>query len=297
MGKCLPLFFALSVLAPYSTAARGSDVIVTIGDQVDPASPIVIPLAPDTLTPIPIHIKAAGAGPGPNIFIASVTVALWISDPAEVDPCNPNAADYPNIQLDLESGLFYGYGNGQSDPAPDGNAPMYERRWILSPEDEGRAPDGILAIVTIDTTGITSGQFIMALDWPSEPTDFSGPGPEYLPVTAEMGRVTLLVEEPWKRADFNGDGEVDGFDFIIMSENFGMSGMTREQGDTNWDGVIDHLDYINVKEYTGPSDSNPPLPEPLSLGLWSTCGLALLMRKKKVQVDCNSSPVCSGKAG
>ena len=45
-------------------------------------------------------------------------------------------------------------------------------------------------------------------------------------------------------ADFDGNGEVDFYDFLLLSKNFGSDGKTHAHGDTNRDGSIDFADFL-----------------------------------------------------
>lgn len=58
-------------------------------------------------------------------------------------------------------------------------------------------------------------------------------------------------------ADFDGNGFVDGIDFLTLQRGFGLSGQTDNQnGDANGDGLVDHLDLAAWElQYGAP----PPL--------------------------------------
>jgi hypothetical protein len=56
--------------------------------------------------------------------------------------------------------------------------------------------------------------------------------------------VTIVVH-PNPQGDFNGDGHVDGHDFLLWQVGFPKaSGATRANGDANGDGKVDGLDFL-----------------------------------------------------
>ncbi|MEM8944708.1 MAG: PQQ-dependent sugar dehydrogenase [Planctomycetota bacterium] len=68
-------------------------------------------------------------------------------------------------------------------------------------------------------------------------------------------------------ADFDGDGDVDGSDFLILQRGFGV-GSTLAEGDTNNDGVVDATDVANWESlYAGgaPLSAGQQIPEPSTL--------------------------------
>ena len=79
-------------------------------------------------------------------------------------------------------------------------------------------------------------------------------------------------------ADFDGNGFVNGVDFLILQQNFGVVGGTLYgPGDANGDGNVDQLDIDIWQTQYGTSpitDKASTVPEPSSLVLW---GLACLM--------------------
>jgi MYXO-CTERM domain-containing protein len=77
--------------------------------------------------------------------------------------------------------------------------------------------------------------------------------------------------------DFDGDGDVDGADFVAWQTNFPKeSGATLDQGDADGDGDVDGADFVvwqtNFPFTPGPGTS--PVPEPAGVAL-AAFGLAL----------------------
>jgi hypothetical protein len=52
--------------------------------------------------------------------------------------------------------------------------------------------------------------------------------------------------------DGNGDGKVDGLDYILWADHFGQSGRHYWEGDYDQNGVVNGLDYILWADSFGP---------------------------------------------
>jgi hypothetical protein len=97
--------------------------------------------------------------------------------------------------------------------------------------------------------------------------------------TAGFGGTRLNAVELYAVAipgDFDGDGDVDGADFVAWQTNFPKaSGATLAQGDADGDGDVDGADFV-VWQTNFPTPSAPgaaPVPEPAAVALF---GLALI---------------------
>ena len=82
------------------------------------------------------------------------------------------------------------------------------------------------------------------------------------------------------RGDFNLDGFVNATDLAIMKPNFGLSGMLYSDGNANCDTVINGTDLAVLSGNIGFAAPTGAIPEPITLGLLSIGGLALLRRRK-----------------
>ena len=86
----------------------------------------------------------------------------------------------------------------------------------------------------------------------------------------EVYGLTDGSSEPTPDADFNGDGVVDGGDFLIWQRGFGLAGQTNNSmGDANLDGSIGGADLDVWKEQFGQ-------PSSMSLTAVPECGSAAL---------------------
>ena len=79
---------------------------------------------------------------------------------------------------------------------------------------------------------------------------FRNAGTYVLRLTASDGEKTgyadaTVTVDGDLRADFNGDGRVDGMDFLTWQSGFPTSsGATKATGDANGDGRVDGLDFL-----------------------------------------------------
>lgn len=96
-------------------------------------------------------------------------------------------------------------------------------------------------------------------------------------IQAIFNAVTPVNDDP----DFDGDGDVDLADLMILQRGFGV-GSTQSEGDADGNGVIDAADLaIWEGAFDGGAVSAAAVvPEPASLGL-SLAGLLLVFRKRR----------------
>jgi hypothetical protein len=85
--------------------------------------------------------------------------------------------------------------------------------------------------------------------------------------------------------DFDGDGDVDGADFVAWQTNFPKaSEATRPQGDADGDGDVDGADFVvwQTNFPYPPSPGAAPVPEPAGWSLCLVCfaGLAKWIRRR-----------------
>jgi len=79
--------------------------------------------------------------------------------------------------------------------------------------------------------------------------------------------------------DFNGDGKVDGEDYLTWQGNYGQVEATLAQGDANDDKVVDDVDFDIWKSEFGLTNlafvAGSPVPEPLAL---ASCAVLVVVR-------------------
>lgn len=95
-------------------------------------------------------------------------------------------------------------------------------------------------------------------------------------------------------ADFNLDGVIDSKDEQILKSNMGMlTGATFEQGDTNGDGAVDGLDFLlwqqslgtatSLSAFSDLSTSGTSVPEPATSILVTAILASALMRRRPIR--------------
>ena len=92
----------------------------------------------------------------------------------------------------------------------------------------------------------------------------------------------ILSVEFLGNADFNGDTLVDGLDFLILQQGFGLTGQTdNSNGDADGNGVVDQLDlevwqslYGTTSTSLSAAASTVPEPSSLLLVLAGVLGLS-----------------------
>ena len=77
-------------------------------------------------------------------------------------------------------------------------------------------------------------------------------------------------------SDFNADGTVDGDDLAVLKQGFGSANPTLAAGDGNGDGVVDGADFLRWQReamITEPPAEAAGVPEPSSLTLLAVAAL------------------------
>ncbi len=188
---------------------------------------------------------------------------------------NPATSDFSitKIQNDVTgvAGTFGDPDNVEWSAPTVINGTAYPDGLIFVNEDSSHgeiwmnAPDGSDLTLIGNTVGATESTGIIDI------SDLVGYNPGSVMLTASQGTASLSVLiNPFAakdNADFNGDGVVDGADFLIWQQNVG-SGTLQNQGDAENDGDVDNNDLDVWKAQYG---SPPPLsainavPEPTSM--------------------------------
>jgi hypothetical protein len=147
------------------------------------------------------------------------------------------------------------------------------------------AASGVLATLTIDTTGITTGQFDLILN-PSATgaTAFADAG-----ITTNLTNGSLQIgAAPTLTGDYNTNGTVDAADYVLWRETLNQMGAGLA-ADGNANNQIDAGDFdvwranfgkpaIGASATNGLAGSASFVPEPASAALWMLA-LPLLFRR------------------
>lgn len=154
------------------------------------------------------------------------------------------------------------------------------------------APDGSDLTLIGDTAGIgTSTETSGILDISA----LVGFNPGSVLLTSSQGTIPSLsvLINPFAKldnADFDGDGDRDGTDFLTWQRNFG-TGTLQTEGDAQNDGDVDRFDLDVWEAQYGtppPLSAAAAVPEPSTMLLALSAGLALVARRRSANsTGCN----------
>jgi hypothetical protein len=130
----------------------------------------------------------------------------------------------------------------------------------------------------VRTRWATSGAFHMYLanlgqfNLTSTTVDFYITGPNVPPVTGTASQRTIYEGVAFELApptgDFDGDGDVDGADFIAWQTNFPkLTGATQAEGDADYDDDVDGADFAIWQSGFPSAPGVSPVPEPSAICL------------------------------
>lgn len=128
---------------------------------------------------------------------------------------------------------------------------------------------------SFDLLDFASASGAFALNLPALPAGLAWDASALL-TTGELA----VAAAPLGDADFNGDGTVDGADFVAWQRGFALTGQTdNANGDANADGVVDAADLAVWQTQFGDSASQPvanQVPEPNAIVLLVSFALGLV---------------------
>lgn len=185
-------------------------------------------------------------------------------------------------QLDLATGTIFAANHTDvfTDPAPA------RLLWgAATTTNSGTVPaNGILATLTIDTTGITTGQFDLILNPPSTgPTAFADAG-----VVTNLTNGSLQIgAAPTLTGDYNRNSIVDAADYVLWRKTLNQMGMNLP-ADGNANDQVDAGDYDVWRSNFGKTaagvgtagSASASVPEPASALLLMLSSSLLLMRRR-----------------
>jgi hypothetical protein len=125
---------------------------------------------------------------------------------------------------------------------------------------------------SFDLLDFASASGAFALNLPTLPAGLAWDASELL-TTGELA----VAASPLDDADFNGDGMVDGADFLAWQRGYALTGQTdNANGDANADGVVDAADLAVWQTQFGAAAAEPAavqVPEPQAILLVAIAAL------------------------
>lgn len=161
---------------------------------------------------------------------------------------------------------------GDPNGTPAGSNAAHPLIWVdgTTTSSGTVAAAGLLATLTLDTTGLASGTFPLLLTGVANslgPFDTTLVGANAVPIPLSVTNGTLIVAIP-TAGDYNRNGVVDTADYTVWRDTFGQTGMNL-WADGNGDTHVDATDFgiwkQNFGQSLGGSASAIPVPEPANL--------------------------------
>jgi endonuclease I len=112
---------------------------------------------------------------------------------------------------------------------------------------------------------------------------------ENLPGAAALGNITLTLTgvvqaSATANADFNGDGFVDGADFVLWQRGLGMTAASAASGDANGDQTVDAADFAIWKNQFATTPAASAVPEP-GIAILLTLAIGLSVQSGRAKHD------------
>src|SRR5688572_27391250 len=211
--KCMLVCTLVCWAAPFASAAA-----------IDAGMHTLVPNMPGQQ--VQIHVSGGEAVSGIDLFVQVGDGGTTVGG----DDTGPEITN-----LDLVTGTIFAANHTDvfTDPAP--------LIWgATTTTTTGTvAANGILATLTIDTTGITTGQFDLLLNPPATgPTAFADAGV----VTNLTNGLLQIGVAPALTGDYNGNNVVDAADYVLWRETLNQMGAGLA-ADGNGDNQVDPGDY------------------------------------------------------
>jgi hypothetical protein len=268
--------------------AAGAAAAAMLASRVWGANPSIV-VGNDVLIPNKanqtIQLQVTGGTP-----VAGVDLNMEIANGGTV---NGGTAGPRITNVDLITGTIFAGNNAGQSNAPGLPPQTYSGYVVTSSGTVGAS--GLLATITIDTTGFTGQSFSLKLGNFSNGgvpgnTDFATPDPNGTPIPANITNGNVIATNPGD-ADLNG---TVGFnDFATVVANYNKPG-GWSAGDFNGNGTVEFSDFaITVANYnkTVPITSSlegaaVAAPEPGALALLvSGLALAGLIHRRRPATD------------
>ena len=194
------------------------------------------------------------------------------------DALADNISDYV-LEIDVTyvaSDLPAGLSSMDMHVSFESNLDSWSQAFPLA-EISGPTDQTITVELPLDTFELTAG-----LAWANMHIGFAGGWSGSATVYVDRIALTDTTFVAPENADFDGDGDIDGADWLVLQRGLGTtSGAMPAEGDANGDGAINSLDfdiwqsqYGTTPTLTGPSQPGAAtVPEPAASVLVSVASL------------------------
>jgi hypothetical protein len=271
-----PLLVGGAVAAFFASAVRAANPTIIVGNAV------LFPNRSGQTIPIMVSGGTAVSGLNFNVEVAGGgTVNGGTTGPAITS-------------VDLTTGTIFSANNSGQQNIPSNSPQVYEGG--ISTTSGTVTATGLLATITVDTTGFQGSTFSLKLTGfgsagASGNTDFTVDG-NFNPIPANVTNGNIVAVYP---GDANLDGSVNFTDFTTLTQHYNLqTGGTWSTGDFNRDGSVNFTDFtLMTQNYNKSLNINPPppaaalpsdaalVPEPTSL-FAATLSLLGLRRRRKL---------------
>jgi hypothetical protein len=231
-GRILAFALAVALVAPFDSAARAANV--TVGNYLLKAN-----TANQTIT---IQVTGGEQVAGEDFF-AQIGDGGAFNGGVNTKPVFSN--------VDILGGTIFASNNTGAQPDLTPHPLIWDVGTITASSTV--SANGLLATLTIDTTGLNSGTFPLLLTGvasninPNNNTTLNGATGSAIPLTVTNG--TIMVST-LPLADFSHNGIVDAADYTIWRDSMGQTG-TGLAADADGNHVIDQTDYNIWKSQFG----------------------------------------------
>ncbi len=217
-----------------------------------------------------------------NLDITNVAGVPGTPIPPGPGPLSPLTPDNLSYEMDAS---FHSLTLNQGEVTVSG----FDTIDLSEDPVSGTAPEGVFGTIQLAPKG--DGQFDATMQLPIDFSDTFAVDIGIADIKVDIGvqglgvsNASFFISQP-EASDFDGDGDVDGDDFLIWQANFGRKDAPgRGNGDADHDGDVDGDDFLMWQTGfgSGALSAARALPEPAAawLMLWAAAASTLARRRR-----------------